>query len=1249
MQVTESNLNIEFIKEYIRSEWSKHDVDNQGQGKFLYLKNVKVMDGPIPETQLPSWKDIARGNASSKHNQWWTDHQAILNQKLYGNMGMFRIGAEEDSFDGGGDADDDDDDGSVRFKVDEDLRKKRFRRETPYTEVILLGITPAGSTVTWRILDFRPYFFIRVSDSITDKEIHELRQALVFQTNSTRVDITPHLAPQFLEFDPDEKDPSKAKNQSWLRVSFDTTRQRRIAIQFLQDKRPELYLAEFNVDNEQMFLKTYQYDIDAWYYLHSDVGIKHDKERISSSTFERVIADHSRIYKIKDTLQPYAPLPEKDACNEQIGLVFDRKYNFLKQILRSDILDLPPCLTSSDFIPPHVVGAFDIEVCGEYGHPDLFPDPMNKKHAAYMVCVSFAFAGTVPKFWKERGITQTGVPFFELALICIPCAPSTKYFLEVVHSEQYMYDRFRDWMYCLMDVDIALHFNGFMFDQPYIWSRITGMKSNEFQEDKELGLRFIWTSRIWSLPAQPYFKEVKMKKRNKNTPSALAKKTATSSSSSSSTAAVEDDSASSSDDDDDDEDDALFIKKDDKYQLIWKSPGRADIDLLRYVREFYRNETEYKLDHLAKKYLKDQKDDIHHYEITLAYHGTDLEARRKVVDYCIQDCALTVRLFQKFLCFEQLRAIGQVTITPISTLITVGQQKRLLNMFIHFAADFGYVMNGIKDHRYAVKTSYSGGLVQEPIVGLHYGLAAVDFASLYPSIMRAFGLCYTTFVSDEKYREIEAKYTEDQIKNVMKIETHEPRPGVKYRFAQCFMSVLCKVLEILVNRRKMARAVEEKAHDDGNKEVELVYNKLQLAIKVVCNSVYGFTGVGVDKGPIMGNQAISETTTFMGQTMISACRRWLENGEFIQHLKENAHLLEKKTLPPKIVDEMTCRIIYGDTDSLFFTVGETIALDDIYRLGTLAAEYITGRFQDMVKTTKWVNPIKLELEKVFGSFLSIRKKCYAGICIEKIDDCIKFSRGEKAGKLLPRGLKAVRRDTFGLLKQVSFQIMDTMLLFRPQPPDSDMTKTEYLEQLKWENVKKTISIIQTGVDKLLRNETALEDFVVTGELQLSYDSNLACPPHAAVGWKMKYLPGERVPFALVQTPDLSRMYSPENGYVPKEIKKKSGRWNRFDFLKPPDLKYPVATYARHPTEIKSVKEINKLHYMKLFKNAATRFFVAGIPGSNEVHDIFRQAFYQIFLQETGNRMMEDDDLKPVDEKKEIEKKSISLSFFSKKK
>lgn len=1188
---------------FARKEWTSYDTENGGHGKFMYLKNILVQDGPVEETNsLLSWRDIYEGESSARFNQWWKDHAEVLNRKLYGTMKIFAQEMNDDSDEGGGDGGDGDGIGDS----DGYGPRKRFRFAQE-TEVLVLGLTPSGSTVLWRVKNYRPYFFIRK----TDDDSVDIKKVVERAMGVGKCEFRDHLAPQFLEFDPDPEDPSRAKKQTWIRVSFPTRKIKRDAIQICLNNK--MYLAEHLVDEEQMFMKTHQWDVDAWYFCDK---VSPSSKRASTCDFEMFIENQQSISRIRDKHQELVDIPD---TSNAVGLVFDRKNNFVKTILCSDLPKKPEVLTSSDFIPPHVVGAYDIEVAGEIGHPDLFPDPLKVQHSAYIVCASFAFTGSVPKYWKEKGI-QVGVPFFNLALICKPCpaiteseAPNTHTEvvynprMDPIHNERQMYDRWRDWMFGIMDVDISMHFNGFMFDQPYVWTRITGLKSAaETDSTVTLSSRYPWMSRLWSFPARAYWKELKQKKRNKNTPSAMAK---------TQTAAVDDDDGSDDEDEDDEE-------TNDKYQLIWKAAGVADVDLLRYVREFYRNETEYKLDHLAIKYLKDKKHDVHHYEITKAYHSDSDEDRKRILLYCVQDCALTIRLFQKFLCFEQLRAIGQVTITPISTLITVGQQKRLLNMFLHFSTDFGYVMNGIKDNKYAVKTSYAGGLVQDPVPGLHYGLAAVDFASLYPSIMRAYGLCYTTFISDEKWEEIQRNFPEDVIREKMKVDTHEPRPGVKYRFAQCFMSVLCKVLEILVNRRKVARLVEEDAQEKGNKEVELVYNKLQLAIKVVCNSVYGFTGVGVDKGPIMGNQAISETTTFRGQRMISSCRVWLESGEFASFLEENPKWLEKKSLSLDVPRRISCAIKYGDTDSLFFNVGDSFSLDEIYRIGSLAAEYITQRFQKMVVTT-WTNPIKLELEKVFGAFLCIRKKCYAGICIEKIPDCIKFENGEKAGKLLVRGLKAVRRDTFGVLKTTSFGIMNSLLFYKKFEDDGGKTsRFEFLESLKRENVEKALVFIRTGIDTILENKAKIDDFVVTGELQLSYSSDMACPPHAAVGWKMKYLVGERVPYALVKTPNLAQLTSVENKYIPKEIKKKPGRWNLKDFLKPPDLMYPVAAYARHPTEIKSVAEINKLHYMKLLRKTCEKFFVAGVHGNDRVLEMFRDAFHKIYLEESGNQTLD---------------------------
>jgi hypothetical protein len=109
---------------------------------------------------------------------------------------------------------------------------------------------------------------------------------------------------------------------------------------------------------------------------------------------------------------------------------------------------------------------------------------------------------------------------------------------------------------------------------------------------------------------------------------------------------------------------------------------------------------------------------------------------------------------------------------------------------------------------------------------------------------------------------------------------------------------------------------------------------------------------------------------------------------------------------------------------------------------------------------------------------------------------------------------------------------------------------------------------------------------------------------------------------LVKTPNLKQLSSPENGYVPKEIKKKPGRWNLKDFLKPPDLMYPIAAYARHPSEIKNISEINKLHYMKLLRKTCDKFFVDGVPGNDKMLEMFREAFHKIYLEDSGNQCID---------------------------
>jgi DNA polymerase elongation subunit (family B) len=85
-------------------------------------------------------------------------------------------------------------------------------------------------------------------------------------------------------------------------------------------------------------------------------------------------------------------------------------------------------------------------------------------------------------------------------------------------------------------------------------------------------------------------------------------------------------------------------------------------------------------------------------------------------------------------------------------------------------------------------------------------------------------------------------------------------------------------------------------------------------------------------------------------------------------IEKTKELVEKKYTKQNGY-EHDATVIYGDTDSVMVLFGPP----DIARcmeMGTEAAEWVSGQF---------VNPIKLEFEKVYYPYLLISKKRYAGL------------------------------------------------------------------------------------------------------------------------------------------------------------------------------------------------------------------------------------------------------------------------------
>jgi DNA polymerase elongation subunit (family B) len=117
----------------------------------------------------------------------------------------------------------------------------------------------------------------------------------------------------------------------------------------------------------------------------------------------------------------------------------------------------------------------------------------------------------------------------------------------------------------------------------------------------------------------------------------------------------------------------------------------------------------------------------------------------RVMNYAVEDSELVIDLFHKLnLWFASLEtsSIEGVNIIDLSTR---GQQIRGFSQMFNLAAN----ENTVIDHVQLPKMPYKGALVGDPIPGLYPNILTLDFASLYPSIIQAYNICWSTYVTPE--------------------------------------------------------------------------------------------------------------------------------------------------------------------------------------------------------------------------------------------------------------------------------------------------------------------------------------------------------------------------------------------------------------------------------------------------------------------------------------------------------------------
>jgi DNA polymerase delta subunit 1 len=421
--------------------------------------------------------------------------------------------------------------------------------------------------------------------------------------------------------------------------------------------------------------------------------------------------------------------------------------------------------------------------------------------------------------------------------------------------------------------------------------------------------------------------------------------------------------------------------------------GRVIFDMLPYMQRNHKLSS-YSLNSVCSEFLGQQKEDVHHSIISDLQNGTD-EDRHRLATYCLKDALLPQRLMDKLSVLVNYIEMARVTGVPVSFLIARGQQIKVFSMILRKCRNEKLLVPTLAKTGGGGDVGYEGATVLDPIKNYYeVPIATLDFASLYPSIMQAYNLCYSTMVSPQDVATLDpSQYNKSDNGHIfVKSDTKK--------------GILPTILGELLSARKRAKKDMKNAPTEFEKAVQ---NGRQLALKVSANSVYGFTGANVGQLPCL---PIASSVTSYGRQLLEKTKAFVEE----KYTTANGYKYDAE-------------VVYGDTDSVMVKFG-TKTVEETFPLAIEAADKCSEIFP---------SPILLEFEKVYFPYLLMNKKRYAGLM---------WTNTDKYDYMDTKGLETVRRDNCALVREVIQTSLDKILINQDVQGAIDYVKNQISDLLQ---------------------------------------------------------------------------------------------------------------------------------------------------------------------------------------------------------
>jgi DNA polymerase I len=455
---------------------------------------------------------------------------------------------------------------------------------------------------------------------------------------------------------------------------------------------------------------------------------------------------------------------------------------------------------------------------------------------------------------------------------------------------------------------------------------------------------------------------------------------------------------------------------------VWRIPGRIPLDAWWQARQTLRPQRE-TLKYVSKL-LWPEDEDKHKLDIDASQMDREWAERpEEVLEYCVRDTVLPLDILDRLQSVARKEALASVSLTTVET-ASSGTTSQWLDSLVIRLADRRNVSVPTTNSGPRRRDQIAGGYVHEVDAGLEPWVVVLDFKSMYPSIMIANNICFTTLLRDG---------------SVDDSHSVSPTTETRYLSKEDRLGLVPQLLEQLMQSREVHKAALSVARESGDEAEAFLQDQLQYAVKILMNSFYG----------VFASSFYRFTHPDLGASITEWARHNIRG--IIAHVEKRGH-----------------EVVYSDTDSIFVKapVDKESPInkppeDSPVHADWERAKAETLRFGESLASEFTKEGAELELETALSAFFSHgAKKRYVGRVV--------WPREE----MLIRGYEVRRTDSFALLTRTMTEMFE-MILDGEEWAAVEMTKS-VIDDVKARRVDAADLVISRSCKGTLRRDGTVD-------------------------------------------------------------------------------------------------------------------------------------------------------------------------------